>query len=146
MAKRKRKRRAWSDAEIEFLRRNYGPLSAKQIAIRLDRPEISVHKKIKALNIQKYSGLIKPKICFEDVLAGWIPGDRVRVTLPSIPGLKSDSAPGRGKSRRTHTGLVLQVHKRYILVQLPGWRECVNVGTVIAGEAQIELLERGKVA
>ena len=109
-------------------------------------PEISVHKKIKALNIQKYSGLIKPKICFEDVLAGWIPGDRVRVTLPSIPGLKSDSAPGRGKSRRTHTGLVLQVHKRYILVQLPGWRECVNVGTVIAGEAQIELLERGKVA
>ena len=79
MAKRKRKRREWTDAEIEFLRRNYGPLSAKQIAIRLDRPEISVYKKIKALKIQKYSGLTniqerkkKKRACFEDVLAGWI--------------------------------------------------------------------------
>lgn len=137
MAKRKRKRRAWSDAEIEFLRRNYGPLSAKQIAIRLDRPEISVHKKIKALNIQKYSGLIKPKICFEDVLAGWIPGDRVRVILPELKGNKKVIRHGR----------VVEVHEQFILVQLrEGWRECVNVGTIIAGEAQIELLERGKVA
>ena len=136
MAKRKRKRRAWSDAEIEFLRRNYGPLSAKQIAIRLDRPEISVHKKIKALNIQKYSGLIKPKICFEDVLAGWIPGDRVRVILPELKGNKKVIRHGR----------VVEVHEQFILVQLrEGWRECVNVGTIIAGEAQIELLERGKV-
>lgn len=137
MAKRKRKRRAWSDAEIEFLRRNYGPLSAKQIARKLDRPEISVHKKIKALNIQKYSGLIKPKICFEDVLAGWIPGDRVRVILPELKGNKKVIRHGR----------VVEVHEQFILVQLrEGWRECVNVGTIIAGEAQIELLERGKVA
>lgn len=137
MAKRKRKRRAWSDAEIEFLRRNYGSLSAKQIARKLDRPEISVHKKIKALNIQKYSGLIKPKICFEDVLAGWIPGDRVRVILPELKGNKKVIRHGR----------VVEVHEQFILVQLrEGWRECVNVGTIIAGEAQIELLERGKVA
>ena len=137
MAKRKRKRRAWSDAEIEFLRRNYGPLSAKQIAIRLDRPEISVHKKIKALNIQKYSGLIKPKICFEDVLAGWIPGDRVRVILPELKGNKKVIRHGR----------VVEVHEQFILVQLrEGWRECVNVGTIIAGEARIELLEGRKAA
>lgn len=137
MAKRKRKRRAWSDAEIEFLRRNYGPLSAKQIARKLDRPEISVHKKIKALNIQKYSGLIKPKICFEDVLAGWIPGDRVRVILPELKGNKKVIRHGR----------VVEVHEQFILVQLrEGWRECVNVGTIIAGEAQIELLERKKAA
>ena len=137
MAKRKRKRRAWSDAEIEFLRRNYGPLSAKQIAIRLDRPEISVHKKIKALNIQKYSGLIKPKICFEDVLAGWIPGDRVRVILPELKGNKKVIRHGR----------VVEVYERFILVQLrEGWRECVNVGTIIAGEARIELLEGRKAA
>jgi hypothetical protein len=137
MAKRKRKRREWTDAEITFLRQNYGPLSTKQIAIRLDRPEISVHKKIKALNIQKYSGLIKPKICFEDVLAGWIPGDRVRVILPELKGNKKVIRHGR----------VVEVHEQFILVQLrEGWRECVNVGTIIAGEAQIELLERGKVA
>ena len=28
--------------------------------------------------------------------------------------------------------------------QLGLWKECVNVGTLISGEAQIELLERGK--
>lgn len=144
MAKRKRKRREWTDAEITFLRQNYGPLSTKQIALRLDRPEISVYKKIKALKIQKYSGLTniqerkkKKRACFEDVLAGWIPGDRVRVILPELKGNKKVIRHGR----------VVEVHEQFILVQLrEGWRECVNVGTVIAGEAQIELLERGKVA
>lgn len=144
MAKRKRKRREWTDAEITFLRQNYGPLSTKQIALRLDRPEISVYKKIKALKIQKYSGLTniqerkkKKRACFEDVLAEWTPGDRVRVILPELKGNKKVIRHGR----------VVEVHEQFILVQLrEGWRECVNVGTIIAGEAQIELLERGKVA
>ena len=107
MAKHKRKRRAWTEAEIEFLR----------------------HKK---------------RTCFEDVLGKWAPGDKVRVTLPAIPGLKKT-----GESRwtkRVYTGRVLEMHERFVLVQLPAWKECINLGTIIAGEAQIELLERGKVA
>jgi len=41
----------------------------------------------------------------------------------------------------------VEVHEQFILVQLrEGWRECVNVGTIIAGEARIELLEGRKAA
>jgi len=149
MAKHKRKRRAWTEAEIEFLRQNYGPLSAAQMAKRLDRAESSVFKKLRGLGIKKYSCLAKSnrhkkRTCFEDVLGKWAPGDKVRVTLPAIPGLKKT-----GESRwtkRVYTGRVLEMHERFVLVQLPAWKECINLGTIIAGEAQIELLERGKVA
>lgn len=135
MAKRKRKRRDWTDAEIEFLRQNYGPMSAAQMAKELNRPESSVFAKLRQLKMEKHSN----QYC--RATKGIKPGDRVRVTLPGIPGLKSNSAQGRGKSRRTHTGRVLQVHERYILVQLPAWKECINLGTIIAGEAWIALLE-----
>jgi len=141
---KKRKPRKWADDDIQYMRRNYGPLSAKQIANRLDRPEASVYKKIRALGIKKYGGdnhsIVPARISCNDLLARWHPGDRVRITLPSIPGLKKT-----GESRwtkRVYTGRVLQVHDRYILIQLPAWKECVNVGTLISGEAQIEPLER----
>ena len=53
----------------------------------------------------------------------------------------------KGNKKVIRHGRVVEVHEQFILVQLrEGWRECVNVGTIIAGEAQIELLERGKVA
>lgn len=145
----KRKRRMWTDDEIQYMRENYGPLSAKQIANRLDRPEDSVYKKIRALGIKKYSGsdnhgIVPARINCNDLLAKWHPGDKVQITLPSIPGLKKTSESSWTK--RVYTGRVLQVHERFILLQLPGWRECVNVGTVIAGEAQIERLEGRKAA
>ncbi len=145
MAKhKKRKPRAWTDDEIEFLRRNYGPLSAKQIAGRLDRPEDSVYKKIRALGIKKYGGdnhsIVPARISCNDLLVRWHPGDRVRVTLPAIPGLKKTEESRWTK--RVYTGRVLRVYERYILVQLPGWKECVNVGTLISGEAQVGTLDR----
>ena len=55
MAKRSANHDLWTDAEIEFLRRNYGHCRQSKIAIRLDRPEDSVYKKIKywALRVQR---------------------------------------------------------------------------------------------
>jgi len=153
MAKRKkRKHRKWTDNEIQYMRENYGRVSPADVAAKLGRSVSAVHKKAMMLELtkreqgSKYTGPKAPKHKRLDI----DPGDRVRVTLPVLKGVNGEGEIGKKgvgrRGKRQHTGRVLQVHERYILVQLPGWRECVNVGTVIAGEAQIELLERGKVA
>lgn len=146
MAKRKRKRRAWTNAEIDYLRLNYGLIPVPEMAKKLGRIENSIYTKIRELGIPKNVEIGEPPgpPPPEEKDSGLKPGDRVRVTLPSIPGLKKT-----GESRwtkRVYTGRVLRVHDRYILIQLPGWKECVNVGTLISGEAQIELLEGRKAA
>lgn len=142
MAKPRRKPRRWTDFEIAFLQQHYGPMSVKQMAAKLDRPLVSIYKKLKQLGIEKYSSP------YTRTLKGIKPGARVRVDLPALPGLKTTAETGIGGRwvKRRYKGEVLQVYERFILVQLPGWRECINVGSIIAGEAQIELLERGKVA
>lgn len=70
------------------------------------------------------------------------PGDRVRVTLPGIRGLKNTAGRGRGGkwAKRRYTGRVLEVYEPFVLVQLPAWKESVNIGTIVAGDASIEVL------
>lgn len=147
---KKRKHRKWTDNEIQYMRENYGRVSPADVAAKLGRSVSAVHKKAMMLELtkreqgSKYTGPKAPKHKKADV----VPGDRVQVTLPGIRGLKNTAGRGRGGkwAKRRYTGRVLQVHERYILVQLPAWKECVNVGTLISGEASIELLERRQAA
>lgn len=62
------------------------------------------------------------------------PGDQVEVKLVPIKGVKT----------RQCEASVLQVYKRFVLVQLPQWKECVNLGAVLAGDEDIKLLEGEK--
>ncbi len=142
----KRKRRMWTNAEIDYLRLNYGLIPVPEMAKKLGRIENSIYTKIRELGIPKNVEIGEPPGPLEpdENRIGIKPGDKVRVTLPAIPGLKKTEESRWTK--RVYTGRVLEMHERFVLVQLPGWRECVNVGTVIAGEAQIELLEGRKAA
>jgi hypothetical protein len=150
MATRKYKNTKWTPAEVQYLRANYGTVATAKIAKKLDRSMSAVYTKAGDLGLTRTDGEPPGPKAPKHKRLDIAPGDRVRVTLPVLKGVNGEGEIGKKgvgrRGKRQHTGRVLQVHERYILVQLPGWRECVNVGTVIAGEAQIELLERGKVA
>ena len=144
MAKRKYKNTKWTPAEVQYLRANYGTVATAKIAKKLDRSMSAVYTKAGDLGLTRTDGEPPGPKAPKHKRLDIAPGDQVRVTLPSLPGLKKT-----GESRwtkRVYTGRVLEMHERFVLVQLPGWRECVNVGTVIAGEAQIERLEGRKAA
>ena len=117
MAKhKKRKHRMWTDNEIQYMRENYGRVSPADVAAKLGRSVSAVHKKAMMLELtkreqgSKYTGPKAPKPKRVDV----VPGDRVRVTLPGITGLKKTEESRWTK--RVYTGRVLQVHDRYILI------------------------------
>lgn len=43
----------WTENEIEFLKENYGTMSANDLAIQLNRTKQSVQNKIRSLNPRK---------------------------------------------------------------------------------------------
>ena len=56
------------------------------------------------------------------------PGDQVTVKI---------SAGQR--TNRQHVGRVLGVYDRFILIQLKNFRECVNIGALLAGDEMLSI-------
>lgn len=140
MATRKYKNTKWTPAEAQYLRANYGTVATAKIAKKLDRSMSAVYTKAGDLGLTRTDGEPPGPKAPKHKRLDIAPGDQVRVTLPAIPGLKKTEESRWTK--RVYTGRVLRVYERYILVQLPGWKECVNVGTLISGEAQVGTLDR----
>jgi len=67
------------------------------------------------------------------------PGDIVRVHQGKRPGRRGP----KGRQKIKH-GTVLKVYDRFILLQLPGWKESFLIPDIIAGYVRIELLEGRK--
>lgn len=54
-----KKRRLWTDEEIDFLRENYKQLRALDIAVILDRSWSSIHHKLERLGLRSYNKWLK---------------------------------------------------------------------------------------
>lgn len=128
-----RHNKPWTVQEKQYVRNNYRRQTVDEIAAALGRSRGAIRGAAQALELTRSRARApKPKpVCNVK------PGDKVRVTLPILPGLKTlDQRVGR--AQRQYTAKVLQVYDKFVLVQVQeGWRECINIGTVIAGEASI---------
>lgn len=130
------------------MRRHYGKKTVAEMAKHLGRSYAAIQGKADRLQLTNTRMVEEEAELPEMGRHGLRPGDKIRLTLPGLPGFKKTAGANSTSraSKRQYTGRVLQVHQGYILVKLPKWRECVNIGTIIAGEAHIELLERRGVA
>jgi len=120
----------WTQAEKEFLLNNFDKMAnAAELAAALGRSIHAVRQQCAQLGLRRSRR--KNKITIKSYNPEYKPGDMVRVTWD------------RGQQRQ---GRVLRVYERFILIQFPRWRECVNIATLISGDVKIELVERRKVA
>lgn len=122
-------KKRWTQSEKYFLIANYGKMTAAKMAAALGRSIHAVRKQCAQLGLRRSRR--KNKITIKSYNPEYKPGDMVRVTWD------------RGQQRQ---GRVLRVYERFILIQFPRWRECVNIATLISGDVKIELVERRKVA
>lgn len=153
MAKPKQKRKpVWTSEELCCLRANFGKLPVLEISKLLPiRTENSIYRKARELGLKPINRQVRQ--------APPLParhrwecknGDRIRVTLPGLTGLKGTVPPGWESNRRVYTGRVVRVCEQHVSVLLDqecgGWAESINYGTWLAGEAIIELLGKGQIA
>ena len=122
-------KKRWTQSEKYFLVANYGKMTAAELAAALGRSIHAVRQQCAQLGLRRSRR--KNKITIKSYNPEYKPGDMVRVTWD------------RGQQRQ---GRVLRVYERFILIQFPRWRECVNIATLISGDVKIELVERRKVA
>lgn len=119
----------WTQSEKDFLLANFGKMTNAELAAALGRSIHAVRRQCAQLGLRRSRR--KNKITIKSYNPEYKPGDMVRVTWD------------RGQQRQ---GRVLRVYERFILIQFPRWRECVNIATLISGDVKIELVERRKVA
>ena len=122
-------KKRWTQTEKYFLVANFGKMTAAKMAAALGRSIHAVRQQCAQLGLRRSRR--KNKITIKSYNPEYKPGDMVRVTWD------------RGQQRQ---GRVLRVYERFILIQFPRWRECVNIATLISGDVKIELVERRKVA
>ena len=122
-------KKRWTQAEKEFLLNNFDKMANAELAAALGRSIHAVRLQCAQLGLRRSRR--KNKITIKSYNPEYKPGDMVRVTWD------------RGQQRQ---GRVLRVYERFILIQFPRWRECVNIATLISGDVKIELVERRKVA
>jgi uncharacterized protein Veg len=121
----------WTQAEKEFLLNNFDKMANAKMAAALGRSIHAVRKQCARMGLKREQKETSIKDYIE-----YQPGDLVRVTFDTWNRYKC----------KERTGRVLKVYDKYVLVQFEGWRECVNLGSLITGDTRMELLKRGKAA
>ena len=124
-------KKRWTQSEKYFLVANYGKMTAAKMAAALGRSIHAVRRQCARMGLKREQKEASIKDYIE-----YRPGDLVRVTFDTR---------NRYKCREL-TGRVLKVYDKYVLVQFEGWRECVNLGSLIAGDTRMEIVKRGKAA
>jgi len=126
----------WTQAEKYFLRANYGKMTNAKLAAALGRSIDAVRRQCARLGLKGEQCKIEITKTIRDYKFEYQPGDTVRVTFDA-----------QHKNRRNvRIGRVLEVYDRFVLIQFEGWRECINLGCLISGDAKVELLKRRKAA
>ena len=127
-------KKRWTQAEKEFLLNNFDKMAIAELAAALGRSIHAVRQQCAQLGLKREQH--KKETSIKDYKFEYQPGDSVRVTFDT-----------RNKYRcMVRTGRVLKVYDKYVLVQFEGWKECVNLGSLITGDTRMELLKRGKAA
>ena len=125
-------KKRWTKSEKYFLIANFGKMTADKMAAAMGRSIHAVRKQCARMGLKRE----QKEASIKDYKFGYQPGDLVRVTFDTRNRYKC----------RVLTGRVLKVYDKYVLVQFEGWKECVNLGSLITGDTRMEIVKRGKAA
>jgi hypothetical protein len=125
-------KKRWTQTEKYFLIANFGKMTAAKMAAALGRSIHAVRKQCARMGLKRE----QKEASIKDYKFGYQPGDLVRVTFDTWNRYKC----------KERTGRVLKVYDRFVLIQFAGWKECVNLGSLITGDTRMEIVKRGKAA